>query len=287
VLAAPDTVVGRHVRDHLARCAEAELAAERSNDPGARLAVRIARSSLLIELGDPSAWSVISGLRGEAALTERPREHARACLNWAQGMLHSGHLDQALTLAAAGRQLVEESGYERLLALCELTDLSLDRVLGRDDDLEPRLSALLAMASRFPVIGLETNVERALVRAAAGDAPAAEHGLRAVIAEAERVGSVWPLIRARSSLSRLLRVRAPEAARAEAGLALQLVREKGIWAWAAEAVLTLAETAVTVAERTEAEAAIAEFGTGLSDRDAPIAVQALQRCREVLVLSVS
>ena len=285
VLAAPDTVVGRHVTDHLARCAEAEQAAERSNDPGARLAVRIARASLLIELGDPSARSVISELRADPALADRPREHARACLNWAQGMLHSGHLEQAEALAAAGRALVEESGYERLLALCELTDLSLDRAGGRDDALEPRLVRLLAQSARFPVIQLETSVELALVRAAAGDFPAGEAGLRAVIAEADRVGSVWPLIRARSSLSRLLRVDAPEPARRQAEQALLLVRGKGIWAWAGEAVLTLTETASFASDRDALAAVIAEFAAGLNGRDAPIAAQALHRCREVLALA--
>jgi hypothetical protein len=287
VLAAPDTVVGRHVDDHLARCAEAEQAAERSNDPGARLAVRIARASLLIELGDPKAWTVIGELRADPALADRPREHARACLNWAQGMLHSGHLGRAEALAVAGRALVEESGYERLLALCELTDLSLDRALGRDDALEPRLSGLLAQSARFPVIRLETSLELALVRAAAGDVPAGEAGLRAVIAEAERVGSVWPLIRARSSLSRLLRAGAPGPARAQAEQALQLVRGKGIWAWAGEAVLTLAETALTSSapDRAALAEVIAEFAAGLGGRDAPIAAEALRRCRELVALS--
>ncbi|GAB3947239.1 hypothetical protein GCM10027614_42120 [Micromonospora vulcania] len=95
VLAAPDTVVGRHVDDHLARCAEAEAAAAASGDPAAHLAVRIARASLLLELGDPAAWAIIAELRASAELADRPREHARACLNWAQGALHAGHLDQA------------------------------------------------------------------------------------------------------------------------------------------------------------------------------------------------
>jgi hypothetical protein len=275
VLAAPDTVVGRHVRDHLARCAEAELVAEHSKDPGARLAVRIARASLMIELGDPAAWSMITELR--AALADRPREHARACLNWAQGMLHSGHLGQAETLAADGRELVEESGYERLLPLCELTDLSLDRAAGRDDALESRLVRMLEQSARFPVIRLETSVELALVRAAAGDLEAGERGLRAVIAEAERVGAVWPLIRARSSLSRMLLPAAPAAARAEAGRALTLVRGKGIWAWAGEAVLTLVETA-TPETAVEAKSAIEEFAAGLAGRDAPIAAALLRRC---------
>ena len=102
VLAAPDTVVGRHVDDHLARCAEAETAAAASGDPAAHLAVRIARASLLLELGDPAAWAIISELRASAELADRPREHARACLNWAQGALHAGHPAQAEALLAAG-----------------------------------------------------------------------------------------------------------------------------------------------------------------------------------------
>jgi hypothetical protein len=192
-------------------------------------------------------------------------------------MLHSGHLGQAETLAADGRELVEESGYERLLPLCELTDLSLDRAAGRDDALESRLVRMLEQSARFPVIRLETSVELALVRAAAGDLEAGERGLRAVIAEAERVGAVWPLIRARSSLSRMLLPAAPAAARAEAGRALTLVRGKGIWAWAGEAVLTLVETA-TPETAVEAKSAIEEFAAGLAGRDAPIAAALLRRC---------
>ena len=111
VLAAPDTVVGRHVDDHLARCAEAETAAAASEDPAAHLAVRIARASLLLELGDPAAWAIISELRASVDLADRPREHARACLNWAQGALHAGHPEQAEALLAAGRALVDETGY--------------------------------------------------------------------------------------------------------------------------------------------------------------------------------
>jgi len=282
VLAAPDTVVGRHVRQHLEYCREAERAAERSTDPGAHLAVRIARASLLIELGDPLAWSVIDELRASPALADRPREHARACLNWAQGALHSGHLNRAEALADAGRRLVEESGYERLLTMADVTDLSLDRALGRFDGRERRLLLLLEQAPRFPVIRLDAVLELALVRTAFGRIDAGRDELLTVVADAERVGAVWPLIRAHSAMARVLIPSAPEQAAVHAEQALDLVRAKGIWSWAADAVLALAEMADSAAGAARAQQALAELAAGIEGRDAPAALDTWRRSREIL-----
>jgi hypothetical protein len=291
VLAAPDTVVGRHVDDHLARCVEAEAAAAESGDPAAELAVRIARASLLLELGDPAAWAIIAELRACAELADRPREHARACLNWAQGALHAGHLGRAAALAAAGRRLVEETGYERLAALVEATDLSLARAGGRLDGLADRLTRLVSAAERMPVTLLDARAELAtvLARTAApgegatdGGMVGAERALREVIDDARRVGAIWPLVQALSALARLLLAQRPDEAVGYATDALSLVRGKGIWAWSAEAVLVLAEAAVVAGEPERAAAAVAELAAGIEGRDAPVALAVLRRCRELL-----
>ncbi|MET7670011.1 ATP-binding protein [Micromonospora luteifusca] len=312
VLAAPDTVVGRHVDDHLARCAEAESAATASGDPGAHLAARIARASLLLELGDPAAWAIITELRASAELADRPREHARACLNWAQGALHAGHPEQAETLLAAGRALVDETGYERLTSLVEATELSLDRAAGRLDGLVERLARLVASTERMPVTLLDARVELATVLArtataatadgaASADAatPAdadsadgdsgsgdqvelAERALREVVVDARRVGAIWPLVQALSALARLTLAARPDEAVRHATEALSLVRGKGILAWAAEAVLVLAEAAVAAGEPARAAAAVTELEVGIAGRDAPLALAALRRCRELV-----
>ncbi|WP_433128896.1 ATP-binding protein [Micromonospora sp. CA-240977] len=286
VLAAPDTVVGRHVGDHLARCAEAESAAAASGDPGAHLAVRIARASLLLELGDPVAWAIITELRASAELADRPREHARACLNWAQGALHAGHPEQAEALLAAGRTLVDESGYERLTALVEATELSLDRAAGRLDGLAQRLTRLVASAERMPVILLDARAELAtvLARTAAGDDEVrrAEQALREVVADARRVGAIWPLVQTLSALARLTLAGRPGEAVRHATEALSLVRGKGILAWAAEAVLVLAEAAAAAGAPEWAAAAVTELEVGIAGRDAPLAVAALGRCRDLI-----
>lgn len=285
VLAAPDTVVGRHVDDHLGRCAEAEAAAEASGDPAAHLAVRIARASLLLELGDPAAWTVIAELRASAALADRPREHARACLNWAQGALHAGHLEQAAALLAAGGELVEESGYERLTTLVEATGLSLERAAGRLAGLAGRLEQLVGAAERMPVTLLDARAELAtvLARTATGaETGRAERTLREVVATAQRVGAIWPLVQALSALARLVLVERPDEAARHATDALVLVRGKGIWAWAAEAVLVLTEAAVAAGDPARAVAAVGELEAGIEGRDAPVALAALRRCRELI-----
>ncbi|MEU7771056.1 hypothetical protein AB0C44_07005 [Micromonospora taraxaci] len=314
VLAAPDTVVGRHVDDHLARCTEAESAATASGDPAAHLAVRIARASLLLELGDPAAWSIITELRASAELADRPREHARACLNWAQGALHAGHPEQAEALLAAGRALVDETGYERLTALVEATELSLSRAAGRFDGLAERLTRLVTTAERMPVTLLDARAELATVLALTAaaeragstgghDRPdsrtegcaglgdsgrgrdeveSAERALREVVADARRVGAVWPLVQALSALARLTVVGRPDEAVRHATEALSVVRGKGIVAWAADAVLVLAEAAAAAGEPARAAAAVAELEAGIAGRDTPLARAALRRCRDLV-----
>ncbi|WP_262283973.1 AAA family ATPase [Micromonospora sp. MA102] len=282
VLAAPDTVVGRHVRDHLARCAAAEEAAAASGDPVAHLEVRIARASLLLELGDPTAWLVIDEMRASPVLADQPREHVRACLNWAQGALHAGHLDRAAALASAARRLMEANEYERLLGLVEVTELALDRAAGRLDGLADRLARLAATPERIPFAGLDVRAELATVLARSGSPAEAERQFRDVIAEARRVGAILPLVQANSGLARLLLPDRPDDAVRHARDAVSLVRDKGIWAWAAEAVLVLAEAAVTAGEPGRAAPMVAELGAGIEGRDAPVALSTLRRCRELV-----
>ncbi|MEU8000916.1 S8 family serine peptidase [Catellatospora sp. NPDC049111] len=229
--------------------------------------------------------AVIGELRACTELADRPREHARACLNWAQGALHAGYLEQAATLLADGRELVAQTGYERLSALVEATALSLDRAEGRLSGLAERFTRLIAATERMPVTTLDARAELATVlamTAGEGDAEAAERALGEVIAEARRVGAVWPLVQALSAAARLLLDRRPDEAVWHATEAVSLVRGKGIWAWAADAVLVLAEAAVAAGEPARAAATIAELAAGLAGRDTPVAAAVLRRCRELV-----
>ena len=93
-LSAPETIVDRHVSEHAARCDQAEEAALRSGD-------RDVRRRGAHRPGPHSCWNrvtrpaprLIAGLLRDDELRAAPREHARACLNWAQGALHVGRLE--------------------------------------------------------------------------------------------------------------------------------------------------------------------------------------------------
>ncbi|WP_433824578.1 ATP-binding protein [Actinoplanes sp. CA-015351] len=241
VLSAPDTVVGRHLSEHLARCEEAALAAARSGEPSAVLAVEIARLSLLLESGDPTAGQAIAATA--ASLAGHPRERARACLNWAQGALHAGDIPLAATMLATGRQLVDDTDYERLRPVVELTTFGLDLATDRRAGLEERLLRFLARPYRLPLAMADARLYLARLRYRQGNAEVAELALREVIAETERTGAAWPLIPARTALAELLLARGSRAAGlAEAAAALALVEGKGLPAWGREAA-QLIETA--------------------------------------------
>ncbi|GAA2588865.1 hypothetical protein GCM10010435_79190 [Winogradskya consettensis] len=246
VLSAPDTVVGRHVSEHQRRCTEAAAAAELSGDPSALLAVEIARLSLSLETGDPGAWPAIEAALADETFAGYPRDRARACLNWAQGALHAGLTSAASQLLDTGRRLVDAAQYERLRPIVELTEMGLDLAAGRYDGLEERLLHFLARPYRSPqampdarlyLARLRYRQSRAASASAVASAPSgAEAGMRTVIAEAARVGAVWPLIPAHTALALLLVEDGRSAeGMAEVAAALELVEGKGIEAWGREA----------------------------------------------------
>ncbi|MFB4272580.1 AAA family ATPase [Nonomuraea sp. GTA35] len=279
VLAAPETVVDRHVSEHAARCDEAERAARRSGDPDVAIAVRITRASLLLEQGDPESWRLIDALLADDRLRASPREHARACLNWAQGALHVGRLDRAETLLAEGRRVADEAEYLRVAEVVSLVTAAVDRAAGRWDGLEGRLRRLGDTSATFAAASLDSRLLRGALLAATGPAEQAVEVLREVIAIAGRTGAVWPLIPARTALSRLLLSLDDAAGAAEqATAALDLARAKGNWVWAAESVSCLVDA---LDGRGGAEE-VARLRAGLAGADAPLARAALLTAEAVL-----
>jgi hypothetical protein len=239
VLSAPDTVVGRHVSLHQQHCRDAAQAAQESGEPGARLAVEIARLSLALETRDPGAGSAVRAALAD--LEDYPRERARAALNWAQGALHVGRTSLAADLLDIGRSVVDAADYERLRPVVELTEMSLDLTADRRVGLADRLLRFLARPHRLPLAMADARLYLARLHHREGRVELAEQGMREVVAEAERVGAIWPLVPARTALAALLSElpgRTPEAG-AEARRVLDLVAGKGLPAWGAEATRLL------------------------------------------------
>ncbi|NBE97033.1 hypothetical protein FE391_25100 [Nonomuraea sp. KC401] len=286
VLAAPETVPDRHVREHATRCDQAERAARRSGERDVHIAVRIARASLLLEQGDPGSRRLIDDLLRDDRLRAVPREHARACLNWAQGALHIGRLDRAESLLAEGRRVADQAEYLRVAEVVELVTAAVDRAAGRWDGLERRARRLAGPAATFAAAFLDSRLLHGTLLAAIGPAEEAAECLGQVITVAERVGAVWPLIPARMALSRLLLgLDDPAAAAEQATAGLALVRAKGNWVWGAETVLCLVDAMDALGEAGGAAGLVSELAAGIEGADAPVAQAALLTARGVLARS--
>ncbi|SDL02328.1 regulatory protein, luxR family [Nonomuraea maritima] len=283
VLAAPETVADRHLSEHAARCDQAEEAAHRSGDGEALVSVRIARASLLVEQGDPDSWRLIDDLLRDERLRANPREHARACLNWAQAALHIGRLDRAAALLAEGRHVADQAEYLRVTQVVELVSTAVEHAAGRWGGLDDRTSRLVATTAAFPAAALDSRLLRGALRTATGPAEEARACLDEVVEVAEQVGAVYPLVAARSALSRLaLTLDDAAGAVAHASTALAVVRAKGAWVWGAESVLCLVEALDALGGSDRAAAVVEELSAGIKGADAPLARAALLTARAVL-----
>ncbi|WP_092616201.1 AAA family ATPase [Jiangella sp. DSM 45060] len=281
VLAAPETVVGRHLREHTARYEQAERAAERSGRPEVRLAARITQVSLLLEQGDPAGWTLVDEFRTDDLLVAHPREHARACVNWAQAALHTGHVRRAGSLLAEGRRVAARAEYVRVTEVIELVAVSVDHAAGSWDGLAGRARALAA--TRFGAAALDGELLHATLLAASGETAAAAERLRELIATTERLGAVWPLVPARSALSRLLLgLDDVDGAMEQATAGLELALAKGHWIWAAPAVACLVDAHAAAGTAERAAEWVDALAAELGDVDAPLASAALRGCQAVL-----
>ncbi|MFE7431436.1 ATP-binding protein [Streptomyces tendae] len=283
VLAAPETVTDRHMREHAARCDEAVAAARRSGDRGVDLAVRITRAGLVLEQGRPESWSLIDGLLSGSDLRTSSRERARACLNWAQAALHVGRLDRAEALLAEGRRVSEQADYLRLAEVVDLVAAAVDHAAGRWDGLIGRVRRMGGNDATFGAASLDARLLHGSLLAAIGPAEEAATCFSEVVAVAERVGAVWPLIAARTALARLqLTADDLEGAAAHARAAVADIRTKGNWVWGAAPVVCLVEAVNARGPDGEAAALVDEFETGLDGTDAPRARAALLTARGVI-----
>ncbi|MGU3646254.1 ATP-binding protein [Microbacterium sp. C23T] len=283
VLAAPETVVDVSLEAHLARCAQAVAAAQRAGSVDVELGVRIARASLLLEQGDPAAWGLIDAARRDPVVLTQPREHARAALNWAQGALHIGNVRRADELLAEGRSIAERSLSPRLLEVFELVGAMVDHAAGRWDGLAERADALASRAFGFGAASFEARYLHHLVQGSRGNAAEAVEGLTDLIRDCERVGAVWPLVPARAALARLrLTLGDPQAAFDEASAALEQIRRKGMWAWAADALVCQVEAATDLGTVDDVRVRVTSIGDRVRDAQAPGITVAVMTCEALI-----
>ncbi|MEU5400899.1 LuxR C-terminal-related transcriptional regulator [Streptomyces sp. NPDC005963] len=261
--------------------------ADRSGDDEVRTAVAANSVAILLETGDPSAWQVLEGLRREAGVPARAPHVARGLVNAADAALWLGHpgrvgefLDEGLELAAkAGAAYVEQDGRG--------TSLLLDWMTGHWDGLAARARAFLAESAVMPGPAADARLVLGMLGLAQGE----WQQMAAWFAGDARplpLGSPLPHIAAAAGgLVRTALARGDlDVASGEAAKTWDRLRDKGVWAWAAELAPWAVEAAVRADRRAAAETMTAEFEAGLGALDrtaAPSAAAALDWCRGLLL----
>ncbi|MFF3286503.1 ATP-binding protein [Streptomyces sp. NPDC003023] len=264
----------------------AEKAGADSGDEEARTAVAANRAGTLMYIGDPAAWQVLEQLPRETDVAACRQHVARGLCNAADGALWLGQLGPARELLAAGLDLAVRSGASYVEQGARGTTLLLDWAEGDWSELTGRARAFVAEADTMPGQGVDGRTVLGLMALSRGEWQQATAWL-AGEGSRETHGAAVPHVAAASgALIRMALVRDDvESAVAEASMAWDRVRDKGVWVWAAELAPWAVEATLRAGRRETAQGMILEYGAGLEERQAPASAAALTWCRALLAES--
>ncbi|MGW4032047.1 helix-turn-helix transcriptional regulator [Streptomyces sp. NPDC004838] len=259
--------------------------AARSSDDEVRTTVAANCVAVQLETGDASAWEVLDRLRGEAGHPERLPHVARGLVNAADAALWLGQLPRVGELLEEGLELAARGGAAYVEQDGRGTGLVLDWVTGRWDGLAGRARAFVADAGVMPGPAADARIVLGLLALAQGD----WQQMSAWLSGDGRplpTGSPLPHVAAAAgALTRTAIARGDlEKAAVEATATWDRLREKAVWAWAAELAPWAVEATARAGRHDTARSMTEEFEAGLAGQEdtAPSAVAALHWCRGLL-----
>jgi DNA-binding CsgD family transcriptional regulator len=282
VLAVPMSKEG-DLAEHLAWMSRAVQAASRSDEPVVRTGVLVNRATVLMHVGDPAAWRAVLDLPRDAESAGERRQLLRASANLAHACACTGHYEQAETFLLRGRELSTATSDPMLTIALDSTSVLLDWATGRWHGLDERARKLGQANDDVARVFAEAQLVLGHLLLAHGELLDAEAHLRSAREAAVSGGAVSVEVAAVGGLARIRLARDDSGGAAEEALgALDVVRRKGIWVWAAEIAPVLTEALVAGGRAAEAAGLVAEMARRLRGRDAPAATAALAVCRALL-----
>jgi DNA-binding CsgD family transcriptional regulator len=283
VLAVPMSTEG-HLAEHLAWMSRALETAGRARDPVLTTAVLINRATLLMLVGDRDAWRAVLDIPQDGRSVEERRHLVRASVNLAHACTCTGHYAHAESFLGRGRELLAGGTDPYFAVALDSTTVLLDWARGRWTALEARARRLSQASEDVRLVFAEAELVLGHLLAARGELLEARTHLCSAAEAGRTGGSVAVVAAAAGGLARLDLARGDARAAAEHALAaLELVRAKGIWVWAADVAPVATEALLARARADEAEAVVREVAKGLRRRDAPAAFAALGVCRALLL----
>ncbi|GAA1339702.1 helix-turn-helix transcriptional regulator [Saccharothrix algeriensis] len=256
---------------------------EACDDPLVRYSLLANELGSRVSIGDHSAVAELHRLPATSDDVETRRHLARAHCNVADACALVGHFDLARDFLDKGLRLTAGAGVPFTESTGQSTRIHLDWYTGDWGSLVPRATRLLEEYRELLPVASESALVLGGVAVARGDWDEAERhlaesGVRSV------ENSITPIaLGGFAALCRLWLERGDRArACEEADRGLDLLRRKGVWAWAGELAPAAADAYLAAGRSADAAALVDELAAGIAGRDAPLAEVALKTCRALV-----
>ncbi|MFJ1709916.1 LuxR C-terminal-related transcriptional regulator [Kitasatospora sp. NPDC088346] len=241
----------------------------RTDDPVAHAYVLAGRITLLEQIGDRAARTLLEQLPRQDQDRGIQDQCCQALFNAADGAMWRGDDPRARELIDEAKELADRIGNQTLATYVDTCGLELDFADGLWDGLDDRLESLAPEASQE---GGAFEVEPMLIRAqldiARGHWPRARERLVSVLEATADYLSVR--MKAAAGLGCLdLAEGAPDAAWEHLQPTLDAQRAKGIWVWAVGLLPTAVRAALACDLAEQADELIRETARGIESLDAP------------------
>lgn len=265
-------LMGGGLDENLEWLRRAHETAARQDDPTVTTGVLANRASVLLLVGDPRGWEAADDLPPRGASVEEELVLVHGYGQLAGSTLALGYQERSAAFLDAGEAILDELGADRWRWWLHAIRADLDLASGCWNALDERLEALAAETSSMPLLHTRTQLLQGLLLLAHGKVDAAEDRLEPSRRAASAAKDAHGMIQAATGLARI-RLTAGDSggASALAASALEAVRWKTLWAWAAELAPVAVEAHLAVGDYDAAAALTAEMATGLEGRDAPAA----------------
>ncbi|CCH29868.1 AAA family ATPase [Actinosynnema sp. NPDC047251] len=252
-------------------------------DPDVRYSLLANELGSRLSIGDASVVAELDRLPATSPDVETRRHLARAHCNIADAGMLVGHFELSRDFLTRGLRLTVGAGVPFTASTGQSTQIHLDWYSGDWGSLAARSARLLEEYRELLPVASEASLVLGCLALARGDWEAAERYLADSGVRSVETAITPVALSGFAALSRLAfeRGNLPRAC-VEADRGLDLLRRKGVWAWAGE-LAPAAVDAYTAAGRVQdAAKLVAEFTAGIAELDAPLAHVALKTCRALL-----
>ncbi|MCP2257109.1 regulatory protein, luxR family [Streptoalloteichus tenebrarius] len=268
---------------HLRWIGEVEAFLTGCDDDALRLALLANHLASRLSVGDPAVLDELDLLPEDSPEVTDRRHLVRAHANLADACLLTGHFPLSRRLLEKALRLAVGAGVPFIVGTAQSTEARLDWFTGNWAGLRGRVVRLIEDYRELLPLAGELSLVLGCLAMVRGEWEAAgrhlaDTGLRTPD------NAITPIVLSGyAALVRLhtARDRTRDAC-AEADRGVEILRGKGVWAWAGELAPAAVDAYCREGRQDEAEKLVGDLETGVAGRTAPLAAAALLACRGIL-----